>query len=143
MLRELESSKSLSLDAKKHQMVRSLIGCTKVQVVDTSTTMAPRTVTTIPYHQALQLDNGSGGGNGTDLKGKAVFVGLSEVLLAERKDSFYTVFSQANGIFISGVEIAATAFANLAEGRPLKPLRLHFFVLTILFGASFSASCAE
>ena len=48
-----------------------------------------------------------------DLKDKAVFVGISEVLLAERKDSFYTVFSQANGIFIGGVEITGN--------RVLKP----------------------
>jgi adenylate cyclase len=61
-----------------------------------------------------------------------VFVGLSEILLAERKDSFYTVFSQANGIFISGVEIAATAFLNLLHDKPVKQLGLFYFVLVIL-----------
>jgi adenylate cyclase len=81
----------------------------------------------------LQLRNGVVGGKKIDLKGKAVFVGLSEVLLAERKDSFYTVFSQANGIFISGVEIAATAFSNLMEDRPLKSLSTPSFILAILF----------
>ncbi len=88
----------------------------------------PRTITTIPYYQALQLRNGTVGEKKINLKDKAVFVGLSEVLLAERKDSFYTVFSQANGIFISGVEIAATAFLNLLEDKPLKPPSLHFLI---------------
>jgi adenylate cyclase len=97
----------------------------------------PRTISTVPYHQALKLHRqGTISEKRIDLKDKAVFVGLSEILLAERKDSFYTVFSQANGIFISGVEIAATAFANLLEERPLRPLPLHFFVLIILLWVS-------
>jgi adenylate cyclase len=92
----------------------------------------PQTITTIPYYQALQLRNGEVGSKKINLKDKAVFVGLSEILLAERKDSFYTVFSQANGIFISGVEIAATAFSNLMEDKPLKPQSLLFLILMIL-----------
>ncbi|HHI92600.1 MAG TPA: adenylate/guanylate cyclase domain-containing protein [Gammaproteobacteria bacterium] len=47
-------------------------------------------------------------------KGKVVFVGFSEERQPEQKDNFYTVFSQTNGLDLSGVEIAATAFANLA-----------------------------
>jgi adenylate cyclase len=66
------------------------------------------------------------------LKGKAVFVGLSEVLLAERKDSFYTVFSEANGLFLSGVEIMATAFSNLLEDRPVTPIGLPLFIFIIV-----------
>ena len=137
MLVELESAKPASADAKKHQLIRSLI---KIYQGDSSRYInfygPPRTITTIPYHQALQVRSGTIGSKKIDLKDKAVFVGLSEILLAERKDSFYTVFSQANGIFISGVEIAATAFANLLEQRPLKPLPLHFFIPLILFWGS-------
>jgi len=59
-------------------------------------------------------------------------VGLSEALLADRKDSFYTVFSQADGIFISGVEIAATAFSNIIENTPVKPVGLAIHILIIL-----------
>jgi serine phosphatase RsbU (regulator of sigma subunit) len=61
-----------------------------------------------------------------------VFVGLSEILLAERKDSFYTVFSQANGVFISGVEIAATAFSNIIQDTPVKPAGSLFYITVIL-----------
>jgi serine phosphatase RsbU (regulator of sigma subunit) len=67
-----------------------------------------------------------------DLKGKAVLVGLSEILLADRKDSFYTVFSQANGIFISGVEIAATALSNIIEDTSVKPVGLTIYIFIIL-----------
>ncbi len=134
MLRELESPKTLSADAKKRQMIKSLIrmyqGPSKRYV---NYYGPPRTITTLPYYQALQLRNGSVGDKKIGIKDKAVFVGLSEIMLAERKDSFYTVFSQANGIFIPGVEIAATAFANLLEERPLRPLPLYSFILIILF----------
>ncbi|HWP22859.1 MAG TPA: CHASE2 domain-containing protein, partial [Candidatus Binatia bacterium] len=82
----------------------------------------PRTVTTIPYYRALQPGEGGGSAGPIDFKGKAVFVGLSERILAERKDSFYTVFSRADGVFIGGVEIAATAFLNLLEDKPVQPI---------------------
>ena len=82
----------------------------------------PGTVPTIHYDQALQI--GTETGPAVDVKGKAVFVGLSEILLAERKDSFYTVFSQGNGVFIGGVEIAASAFLNLLDGATVVPISL-------------------
>lgn len=93
----------------------------------------PRTITTIPYYRALQLGERADGGT-IDMKGKAVFVGLSEKLLAERKDSFYTVFSQANGVFIGGVEIAATAFANMLEDSPVKPVGFYVHILILVAG---------
>jgi serine phosphatase RsbU (regulator of sigma subunit)/CHASE2 domain-containing sensor protein len=133
MLEELEHSESLSADVKTHRLLKSLIkmyGAANSRYINYYG--PPRTVTTIPYHQALQLREGKIGNQQMDLEGKAVFVGLSEILLADRKDSFYTVFSQANGIFISGVEIAATAFSNIIEDSPVKPISLHFHILFIL-----------
>jgi adenylate cyclase len=133
MLEESERLKALTADAKKQKMIRSLVWMYQGGNSPFINFYGPpRTVPTLPYYQALQLRNGAVGDKKIDLKGKAVFVGLSEVLLAERKDSFYTVFSQANGIFISGVEIAATAFSNLMEDRPLKPLSTPSFILVIL-----------
>ena len=82
----------------------------------------PRTLRTVPFHQLLQTGKAS-----VDLRGKAIFVGLSEIALTERKDSFYTTFSRPNGIFLSGVEIAATAFANLLHNTaviPVSPLQV-------------------
>lgn len=132
MLKELKSSETSSEDTKKNQLIKSLI---KIYQGPNYRYInyygPPRTVTTIPYYQALQIHNGVFGNKQIDLKGKAVFVGLSEIMLADRKDSFYTVFSQADGIFISGVEIAATAFSNLIEDASIRPLRLPFYILTI------------
>ena len=92
----------------------------------------PRTFITMPFHQALRLGEESAREHKIDIKGKAVFVGLSEILLTERKDSFYTVFSRTNGVFISGVEIAATAFANLLEDTSVKPIGTHYYIAVIL-----------
>ena len=92
----------------------------------------PRTIPTIPFYRVLQPREALSGAEQIDFKDKAVFVGLSEILLTERRDSFYTVFSQANGVFISGVEIAATAFSNLLEDRPVTPIASHFYLLLIL-----------
>ncbi len=92
----------------------------------------PRSVTTLPYYQALQLGNDGANGAPMDLRGKAVFVGLSENLLAERQDSFHTVFSTTTGVFISGVEIAATAFLNLLTSTSVKPLRPSYQIATLL-----------
>ena len=70
-------------------------------------------ITTIPYHQVLASDPSN---PSIDVKGKAVFVGFSEQFQPEQKDGFYTVFTDKDsGSDISGVEIIATAFANLLE----------------------------
>jgi adenylate cyclase len=133
MLKELERSNGSSGDGARHRMIRSLIhmyqGASSRYI---NYYGPPRTIMTLPYYQALELQEGAVGNRKINLKDKVVFVGLSEILLAERKDSFYTVYSQANGVFISGVEIAATAFSNLLEDRPLKPLSLHSFILILL-----------
>jgi serine phosphatase RsbU (regulator of sigma subunit) len=133
MLQALAASEPLSNDAKNNELLKSLI---KMYAAPNSRYVnyygPPRTITTIPFHQALQLRNGKVGDKQYDLKGKSVFVGLSEALLADRKDSFYTVFSQADGIFISGVEIAATALSNIIEDKPVKPAGFMIYMLIIL-----------
>jgi adenylate cyclase len=82
----------------------------------------PRTIPTFPYDRALALLAGRDGN--LDVRGKAVFVGLSAYTGAEQRDGVNTVFSESNGLDLSGVEVAATAFANLAEGRSVEPLSL-------------------
>jgi len=85
----------------------------------------PQTIATIPYASLLAPDNSRPGERALpDLHGKAVFVGYSERLHPEQLDEFYTVYSQGNGLNLSGVEIAATAFANLLEDLPVTPLPL-------------------
>jgi adenylate cyclase len=50
-----------------------------------------------------------------------VFVGYSDLFDPEQPDRFYTVFTRGDGVDLSGVEIAATAFANLLTDRSIRP----------------------
>ena len=93
----------------------------------------PGTIRTIPYFELVQKMKSAGAGEiDLDFKGKAIFLGLSERLRPEQKDGFYTTFSQPSGVDISGVEIAATAFANLLEDMPVRPLYLVVYLVVIL-----------
>lgn len=56
-----------------------------------------------------------------DLSGRAVFVGYAELHEPQVTDGFPTPFSR-HGIDLSGVEIAATGFANLLHGETVRPL---------------------
>ena len=73
----------------------------------------PHTIETIPYYQVLEQDDVL-----ERLRGKLVFVGFSESRQWEQQDGFYSIYSDpVQGLDISGVEITATAAANLIEGR--------------------------
>ena len=143
MLQALAASSSLADDPQNKEMLQSLV---KMYAAPNSRYVnyygPPRTITTIPFHQALEMHDGQVGRHNHDLKGKAVFVGLSEAVLADRKDSFYTVFSQADGIFIAGVEIAATALSNIIEDTPVKPVGLAVHTLILfLWGILAGIAC--
>jgi serine phosphatase RsbU (regulator of sigma subunit) len=134
MLLELENARLQLGDGEDYQLLKALI---KMYGGATSRYInyygPPRTITTIPYYKALQIKDGMYDGKPMDIKGKAVFVGLSEILLADRKDSFYTVFSTADGIFVSGVEIMASVFANIKEDTPVQPISLKSYIIVVLF----------
>ena len=92
----------------------------------------PATIRRISYDNAL----GEPGrrNNSSDVAGKVVFVGSSELASAEQEDDFTTVFGREDGVDLSGVEIAATAFANLlTDGTIQRRLGLHLSTL-LLFG---------
>lgn len=133
MFEELRRSEFSTADEQKRERLKSLVA-----LYDGSNRRylnyygPPRTITTLPYYRALHVGANGDGQKRIDLKGKAIFVGLSEKLLAERKDSFYTVFSQANGLFIGGVEIAATAFLNMLHDSPVKPISARAYIILIL-----------
>ncbi|MGH8470751.1 MAG: CHASE2 domain-containing protein [Gammaproteobacteria bacterium] len=92
----------------------------------------PGTVTTIPYQCILQ-----GGcdelpaGHFSSLHRKAVFVGFSDRRHGSVMDRFPTVY----GTF-SGVEIGATAFANLLERRSLRPLPMLWHLCIVALWAA-------
>ena len=93
----------------------------------------PRSLRTVPFHQVLQSGDLLPGGTPIDFKGKAVFVGLSEIALTEKKDSFYTTFSRSDGVFLSGAEIAATAFSNLLQNAPATPVSPSTALAVVVF----------
>lgn len=87
----------------------------------------PQTLANLAYHEVLSLARGQPGPALADgyFRGKAVFVGLAARTPTgqdRQRDDYRTHYTQADGLNLSGVEIAATAFANLVEGRPLRPL---------------------
>ena len=97
----------------------------------------PRTITTLSYVDVLRAsDRKDAHLGGYDLRGKAVFVGVSDPH-PEQKDGFHTVFSDSGGVDISGVEIAATAFGNLLEDSPVKPLPARFHLVLVLIWGLF------
>jgi adenylate cyclase len=51
--------------------------------------------------------------------GKVVYVGLVETQQTEQQDAYPTVYSDADGLDLSGVEISATAFGNLLHRQML------------------------
>ncbi|WP_292993396.1 adenylate/guanylate cyclase domain-containing protein [Nitrosomonas sp.] len=108
----------------------------------------PRSITTVPYYQVSKLHENKIAKNlpeGIDFKDKVVFVGFSGATQPEQdivRDDYHTVFSNPDGLFISGVEIAATAFANLLENKPIRPLPLSgalgiLFLLGFVMGIVF------
>ncbi len=133
MIGELENSRLAHRDVTKYRLLRSLIelyGGGNHRYLNYYG--PPRTLATLPYDRVLGLEKNSDSALERKIRGKAVFVGLSEILLTENEDSFYTVFGSPDGVFLSGVEIAATAFANLMEDFPVRPLGKPYVIWLIL-----------
>ena len=82
----------------------------------------PGSIKHVSYHRLLAHREGPEAVHTEpDLAAKVVFIGHTENIGLTQKDGFYTVFSQPSGIDISGVELAASAFANLLEGHHVRP----------------------
>lgn len=104
----------------------------------------PGTIPTVPYYQALQSTDQRqvSGGNTIDLKDKVVFIGYSDTSHQNQGDFYNTVYTLPDGRDLSGVEIAATAFANLMENTPVQPLEFNGNILTILmYGIAMGLIC--
>jgi len=133
MLQHLNRSADYS--ARNKKLLRSLIKLYQGKDSRYLNYYGPaRSLRTITFSSVIKLaQSPATDENMVDLKDKAVFIGLSEPNQLERVDTFYTPFSQANGVDISGVEIAATAFANLLEDLTVQPLGTPAVIL-LLFG---------
>ncbi len=131
MLAAAQTAKPASNIIEKNQVLKSLI---KMYQGPDSRYLnfygPPGTIPTVSYCRVLQdQTQSSPRQKKIDFNGKAVFVGYSECLMPVHKDGFHTSFSQSSGMDISGVEITATAFANLLEDMPVVPL--HFAVQSV------------
>lgn len=94
----------------------------------------PGTIPNIPFNEVFQDDPA----RLPDVSGKAVFVGFSDLYDPGQPDRFYTVFTTQHGVDLSGVEIAATAFANLlTDSALIETGPLTTAAILLLFGAAF------
>lgn len=98
----------------------------------------PKTVETISYHRllgAVDPDINPSENALPSLNGKAVFVGQTESDWFKANDGFHTAFTEDTGMDISGVEVAATAFANLMEEKVVHPFkRLSYYSILLGWG---------
>lgn len=92
----------------------------------------PASLTTLSYNDILSSDEDPAGPIAGKVKNKAVFVGAARTTWSNQKDGFYTVFSQPDGVDLSGVELAATVFANLSENRMVHQPSIGTTVVLIL-----------
>jgi len=77
------------------------------------------TFTTVNYASLISGTSEERAAAAADLAGKVVFVGADERAGTQQVDAHDTVFSGENGIQLTGVEILATAYADLADGTTL------------------------
>jgi adenylate cyclase len=79
----------------------------------------PGRICTIPFDVALS----DGSGSMCDLSGAVVFVGRGAARVARSglEDTYHTAYPATEGVDFSGVEIHATALANLIDGSTLRP----------------------
>ncbi|NNL77944.1 MAG: adenylate/guanylate cyclase domain-containing protein [Desulfobacterales bacterium] len=141
MLAKPKASSLFVNETKKRQMLESLI---RLYQGPNSQYLnfygPPGTINTVPYYHLLEDEKKTKtDAERLDLKDKVIFIGRSERLRPDKEDDFHTVFSQSSGVDISGVEIAATALANLLENMPVQPLNIYvqlvgFFVWGAVLG---------
>ena len=79
----------------------------------------PGRICTIPFDVALS----DGSVSTCDLSGAVVFVGRGAARVARSglEDTYHTAYPVSGGVDFSGVEIHATALANLIDGSALRP----------------------
>jgi len=95
----------------------------------------PGTIKTIPFHAVIKGQDPNFTAEDLDLTNKVVFVGFSDFYDPGQPDRFYTVFTNNEGVDLSGVEIAATAFANLLHSQSLQiPDAATTLIIVFTFG---------
>jgi adenylate cyclase len=95
----------------------------------------PGTIRTVTYQSLLPQAVGGIASARVKLNDNMVFVGYSDLDDPDQPDRFYTSFTGKDGVDLSGVEIMATAYANLLTQRTLLPSSpLYSALVVIVFG---------
>jgi adenylate cyclase len=90
------------------------------------------TIRAVPYDQVLAADSQT---LSSLVAGRTVFVGFAEFDQPEQVEHFATSMSSRRGIDLSGVEIAATAFANLLRGESIRELSFGYWLAIVFLSA--------
>lgn len=104
----------------------------------------PGTVPSIALWQLLSGGEVARGPYGPmPLHGAVVFIGRSDPAVLNDSDTFTTAFNAPSGLRISGVELAATAYANLLSDKALTALPdgIRLPILFALAAAMTAAAC--
>ncbi len=134
MLEELEKEETFPGLTKKAGLIKALIGAySRPDSLYLNFYGPPGTIPTVPLHRFFSEHKEPGAL--PDFAGKAVFIGLSELGRPEHLDGYRTVFCKPDGIDLSGVEVAATAFSNLLEDSFIEPAPALVFIAAIVFAA--------
>jgi adenylate cyclase len=147
MLRELKNTSDQDLTPTRKHLIQSLLSLyRRSELSYLNFHGPPRSIATVPYYEVLNSRDGdSNVPPVNNFEGKAVFVGFSAFSQPEQdriRDDYQTVFSQSSGLNISGVEIAATAFANLLDDRPVRPIPFPWQLgIVALWGIVLGAAC--
>lgn len=130
LINELHEAAANSLDAAKQQHMHTLLNAYQVPNPIYLNFYGPqRTIHTLSLSDILRNPDSP---EVIALRGQAIFIGLSERLHKQR-DYFFTAYSSNHENRISGVEVAATLFANLHENKILHAAPT-WLQLTLLFG---------
>ncbi len=85
----------------------------------------------MPYKSLLTEKENEAANEKGSLSDHMVFVGYSDLYDPDQPDRFYTSFTGKDGVDLSGVEIMATAYANLLTQRTILPSSPLFSALIV------------
>lgn len=136
----LEADPSLAPDHVTREQIEALIGLYAGESIRVLNFFGPAgTIPAFGFDKALAMSDAEAL---RAFQGKAVVVGYAEFAQPEQVEHFNTVFSTAAGLQLSGMEIAATALANLLHGGTLKPTaRTTWTLVALLAGLICTALC--
>lgn len=128
------------LDANRRRLLRNLLDAATGAERRYLNPYGPRrAITRVSYRDALTAN-----GNGR-FRNKIVFVGFSAMDTADNnfaRDCHPTVYPEPDGVKVCGVELVATAFANLRQGSTLRQFA-NFTNLLIVIGMGLLAGLAS